>query len=391
MGIQPAVSDAILASGGLARASASPDHTAARTSLANLPDTTPAFSPITISGTATDNDGNAATVDGAVGVVEVSLDGGDTWKVANGKGNWTYTWLPTTAGTYEVVARAIDDSLNLPALASLAQDTVVVTAPQTPSQFSLFDPHQTVSGTVFNHSAAVELGTRFHATEAGQITQLKYWRASVDAGDTDTRAGRLWDNNGNLLATVTFTSTPGQSGWQVATLTTPVQISANTDYVVSYRTTNNYVASSAFFSSSYSDPFGKLVAPTGQNGVYAYNTALVFPTQSYQASNYWTDVSFKPGAAGGTQPGSAVASGSFVSSDDFVVAPDQIEVGRVVAVDPDDDDFLYSLVGGRSRAHYDHRSRHRHASLQDASGKGFAERGQSGKGLRGGRPSLRWR
>ena len=201
------------------------------------------------------------------------------------------------------------------------------------------------------NSSALELGTRFHATEAGEITQLKYWRASADAGDTDTRAGRLWDNNGHLLATVSFTSAPGQTGWQVATLTTPVQIAANTDYVVSYRTSNNYVATSGFLSSIYTDPFGELVAPSGQNGVYAYNTAVVFPTQSYQASNYWTDVSFKPGAAAGTQPTSMATDGFFVSSDEFFVAPNQTEVGRVVAVDPDGDDFRFSLVGGRSRAH----------------------------------------
>ena len=47
---------------------------------------------------------------------------------------------------------------------------------------------------------------------------------------------------------------------------------------------------------------------------------------------------------------SAAASGFFASSDEFVVAPDQMEVGRVVAVDPDGDDFHYSLIGGRSRA-----------------------------------------
>ena len=179
----------------------------------------------------------------------------------------------------------------------------MVTAPQTPPSSASSIPIRRSAGANFNDSAAVELGTRFHATEAGQITELKYWRTSADAGDTDTRAGRLWDNNGNLLATVTFTSAPGETGWQVATLTTPVQIAANTDYVVSYRTTNNYVATSAFFSSDYTEPFGKLIAPAGQNGVYAYNTAVVFPTQTYQASNYWADVSFKPGTAGSSHRG----------------------------------------------------------------------------------------
>ena len=76
MGIQPGVADAVLASQGLTRASASNDTHAATTSIDNLGQVA-ALSPVTITGTATDNDGNAATVDGKVAVVEVSLDGGE--------------------------------------------------------------------------------------------------------------------------------------------------------------------------------------------------------------------------------------------------------------------------------------------------------------------------
>ena len=72
MGIQPAVADAFLISQGLKRASASTDTTAAATSINDLPDTVAALSPVTITGTATDNDGNPLTTDGKVAVVEVS-------------------------------------------------------------------------------------------------------------------------------------------------------------------------------------------------------------------------------------------------------------------------------------------------------------------------------
>src|SRR6185436_12785937 len=83
MGIQPGVADAVLISQGLKRASASTDTTPAVASINNLPDTVEALSPVMITGTATDNDGNPLTTDGRVAAVEVSVDGGNTWKVAN--------------------------------------------------------------------------------------------------------------------------------------------------------------------------------------------------------------------------------------------------------------------------------------------------------------------
>ena len=58
----------------------------------------------------------------------------------------------------------------------------------------------------------------------------------------------------------------------------------------------------------------------------------------------------QPGTTGSPPGLEPVATGFFASSDEFFVAPDQIEVGRVVAIDLDGDDFHFSLVGGRDRA-----------------------------------------
>ena len=52
---------------------------------------------------------------------------------------------------------------------------------------------------------------RFTVDRAGEVTELKYWRSSLDAGDTDVREGHLWRADGTLLATVTFTSAPGET------------------------------------------------------------------------------------------------------------------------------------------------------------------------------------
>ena len=116
MGIQPGVSDAFLASTGLVRASASADAVGAVTTMTDLPASVAAQQLVIIFGTATDDDNNAATVDGQVAVVEISVDGGATWRVAQGTSNWTYAWRPTIEGTYTIIARAIDDSLNVTAL-----------------------------------------------------------------------------------------------------------------------------------------------------------------------------------------------------------------------------------------------------------------------------------
>ncbi len=67
--------------------------------------------------------------------------------------------------------------------------------------------------------------------------------------------------------------------------------------MASYHTaTGYYSADSNYFASAHSS--GVLTAPAsasiGGNGVYAYGAASLFPTNSYDASNYWVDIVFQP-------------------------------------------------------------------------------------------------
>jgi hypothetical protein len=95
---------------GLVAATASTDSTAPTSAItapaagANLP----VNSAVTITGTAAD-------VGGVVGGIEVSVDGGNTWRRANGRASWSYSWTPTANGTYVIRSRAADDSGNLEA------------------------------------------------------------------------------------------------------------------------------------------------------------------------------------------------------------------------------------------------------------------------------------
>ena len=59
--------------------------------------------------------------------VEVSTDNGASWHPATGDETWTYSWSPQVAGTYTILSRAVDDSINLETPS--AGRTVTVAAP----------------------------------------------------------------------------------------------------------------------------------------------------------------------------------------------------------------------------------------------------------------------
>jgi hypothetical protein len=105
----------------------------------------------------------------------------------------------------------------------------------------------------------------------------------------------LWTSTGTLLASATFTN-ESTSGWQTVDLAQEIAIEANTTYVVSYHTNGNYSATGNFFGSEHSsDNLTALSsALSGGNGVYAYGPSGVFPTSTYNSTNYYVDVAFRP-------------------------------------------------------------------------------------------------
>ncbi|MFC4069685.1 DUF4082 domain-containing protein [Actinoplanes subglobosus] len=149
-------------------------------------------------------------------------------------------------------------------------------------------------------NSAVELGVKFRTTSAGYITALKFYKGS---GNTGTHTGSLWNTGGTRLATVTFTG-ESATGWQTATLTSPVAVAANTTYVASYYApVGRYaVTGNGFASAVTRGPLTALANGTdGGNGVYRYG-ASGFPSSTYQSTNYWVDVVFDTTAADTTAP-----------------------------------------------------------------------------------------
>jgi hypothetical protein len=107
----------------------------------------------------------------------------------------------------------------------------------------------------------------------------------------------LWSSTGTKLATATFTNETA-TGWQQVNFATPVAISANTVYVISYHTNvGNYPYTAAYFGSAGVDsaPLHALSnSAAGGNGVYRYSTTVVFPSSTFNSNNYWVDVVFVP-------------------------------------------------------------------------------------------------
>jgi VCBS repeat-containing protein len=229
-----------------------------------------------------------------------SATGAPSWLTFNASTR-TFSGTPAAAnvGTVTVTATATD-------LAGLAaSENFNITVSQPSATVSLFSASSTPAQTALNDGQPLEVGMKFRSSVAGQITALKFYRSAADTG---TDLLDLWTSSGAKLASATFTNTAA-SGWQTVALATPVSISANTLYIVSYHTTGEYVATNTYFTADVSN--GTLTAPStanaSGNGVYAYGgttSAGIFPTNTYSAANYWADVVFSTTT---TNPPTAVA------------------------------------------------------------------------------------
>lgn len=138
-------------------------------------------------------------------------------------------------------------------------------------------------------SAAVEVGTAFSPTVNGTITKIRFYKGT---GNTGTHTGSIWSSSGQRLATVTFANETA-TGWQEAKLTSPLVVTAGQTYVVSYFAPDgHYALTGGYFSAAVTS--GQLSAPATNNGRFLYGAVGGFPTDTYNASNYFVDVTFQP-------------------------------------------------------------------------------------------------
>jgi hypothetical protein len=146
--------------------------------------------------------------------------------------------------------------------------------------------------TAYPDFQAYELGLKFRAETDGYATGVRFYKG---AGNTGTHVGHLWSAAGAKLGEVTFTGETA-SGWQRATFSSPVAITADTTYVVSYWSpVGRYAMDRPYFANSGVQRGPLRALRDGEDGPNAVfkSASSAFPTQSKLSSNYWVDVIFE--------------------------------------------------------------------------------------------------
>ncbi|MCB5293239.1 DUF4082 domain-containing protein [Arthrobacter sp. SO3] len=271
MGAQPATRDAALSA-----ASASSDKTAPAVAVSSPADgtTMPHGSSVTVSGTANDTGGIVAGV-------EVSTDGGNSWHPAQGKQNWSYTYIQKGLATAAIQVRAVDDSANIGAPVTR---NLQLTGP-----YSVFG-QQVPDVPDAQDGGAYELGMNVTPSVDGFITGARFYKSSANTG---THTGSLWSSAGQRLATATFTAETA-SGWQEVRFSQPVPVAAGQKYVVSYTAPAGHYASKDYQWASFglTDPPLTVAGGFGSAPAGVYAGPGSFPANSYGNGNYFVDALF---------------------------------------------------------------------------------------------------
>src|SRR5262245_45988505 len=186
----------------------------------------------------------------------------------------------------------ITDETGTPLASDYILSFTTAPAPQITTS-TIFAPADMPDNPMANDQSSVELGLKFRSDKDGLIAGVRFYKGGAANGGQ--HLGRLWTIDGTPLGSVTFANET-DSGWQQALFQTPIPITANTTYVVSYfAPQGNYAADNNYFASSGVDnaPLHALsAAAAGGNGVFLRSSTGGFPTDSSMATNYWVDVAF---------------------------------------------------------------------------------------------------
>ena len=233
----------------------------------------------------------SGTISG-LGGATISLSGSaSATTTANSSGNYSFT-VPN--GTYTITPSMNGYVFSPPNQTVTVASANVTGVNFTPIQvFSIWSNSATPGTQSADDASPVELGVKFQSSVAGSVIGVRFYKGSINTG---THVGNLWTSSGANLARVTFTNETA-TGWQQAIFTSPVSITPNTTYIVSYYAPNGgYAADLNFFATSgvNNPPLQALANGVSADGVYLYSSASGFPINTYQSTNYWVDVVFTP-------------------------------------------------------------------------------------------------
>lgn len=248
----------------------------------------------TISWSTTGVDTNSATSSGAITRTKLVRQQGELFETLGyiSGSNSSITDVTATAGTsytYHVT--------NVDACGNNSSGSSVSSSAGSSQSFTTLFGSTTPSTTDTAQTDPVTVGMRFNSSAAGNVAGVRIYRAAgvYPTGNTPITVG-LWDTSGNLLASRSLLPGNQQSGWLNVAFSSPVSISANTDYIAGYFAPNgreqytNDVFTSAVTSGTLTAPADTVGA---RNGVYSLGSAMTFPsTASPDETWYGVDVNF---------------------------------------------------------------------------------------------------
>ena len=209
--------------------------------------------------------------------------------VTGGGGTISPTSAVTDVNGYASTALTLGNVAGTNSVGATATGTGTVTFAATGTSMSGQRVFSTQVPQLLNATDGVgyELGAKFRSARGGEITAIRFWKATSETG---THVGRIWSASGALLASVTFTG-ESASGWQQQVLSARLRIAANTTYVVSVNVVSHYVFTGSGLAASIVNGDLSTVAD-GANGLYG--SPGTFPGGSYQNANYFRDIVFEP-------------------------------------------------------------------------------------------------
>ncbi len=213
-----------------------------------------------------------------------SVPGSVTYSATSRKVTFNPTQVLAPGTTYTVTIGA--DGMAAPA--SWSFTTVQPTSPEGTCPCSVFtDATQPAAGPD-DDTVPVTLGMAFRPTADGVVSGVRFFKNADNYG---TRKVALWSNSGNLLAEIT-PAAESPYGWQQVDFASPVSVSKNATYTVSYvAPRGRYAYTAGGLGSSITR--GPLTTEAG-GGRYTYGSGA--PTNTSSA-NYFVDVVFNRTAA----------------------------------------------------------------------------------------------
>lgn len=153
------------------------------------------------------------------------------------------------------------------------------------SSCNIWNPATQPTGqALFNeNNKTVELGLEFHSDLPGNVTALRFYQDPTISPELNHPA-HLWSASGTMLATVGI---PAGKGWVQASLSSPVAITAGTNYWVSYYAVDYQ------YDATVNWPYPSDNAPLHATGAAFHEFSDSFPdSPSLNNANYWADIVF---------------------------------------------------------------------------------------------------